>query len=166
MDLKELNIELRTSARRAGLCDKWFNEWDLNSDHQTLIDKYKKGIDFVMENNFPSNEFIVNNIDKELLEKNNIYVNTEFYVNNPDSDCVILDSNGKFVFSGFSVRDIYVNGASDIEIEAKDHAKIYVTVYGCADVHLVQRGLASIRVYKNTECNISFEGNVKVHEKD
>jgi len=51
-------------------------------------------------------------------------------------------------------------------LEAKDHAKIYVTVYGCADVHLVQRGLASISVYKNTECNISFEGNVKVHEKD
>ena len=166
MNIKEINIELRRQARQLGLCDKWFNEWDLNSGYQELIDKYKKGIDFAMEHNFPSNEFIVENIDKEILEKNNIYVNTEFYEYNPKSDCVVLDSEGKLIFGGFAVRDIYINGESDVEIEAADNSKIFVTIYNGASVHIIQRGLADIHVYNYGHGKITFEGKVHVEKKD
>lgn len=165
MNIKEINIELRRQARQLGLCNKWFNEWDLNSGYQELIDKYKKGIDFAMEHNFPSNEFIVENIDKEILDKNNIYVNTEFYEYNPKSDCVVLDSEGKLIFGGFAVRDIYINGESDVEIEAADNSKIFVSIYGNPSVHIIQRGLAEVYTYNYGDGQITFSGNVNVKKK-
>ncbi|MGJ7024911.1 hypothetical protein [Petrimonas sulfuriphila] len=159
----DVNKELRKQAIEFGLCQNWQKMWTSDKSPQKLIDMYKRGIDFCFESGYPANEFIISNFDNELLDKNNLFVDTEFYKVNPENDCVVLGkSSGKLIFGGFAVRDIYIKDDSELEIEASGSSKIFVNVYGNAKVHVIQKELATVNVYRHGECSISYSGNVVV----
>lgn len=163
--MNTINKELRDRAVSLGLCDKWQKSWVKDKSPQQLIDMFKKGIDFCFETGFPDNDFIKENISKEILKKNNMFVDEEFYKANPENDCVILgNSQGKLTFDGYAVRDIYVNGDADVEIEAKDFSKIFVNVYGNSQVCLLQKGCSSVNVYRHGDNNITYTGEVNIRE--
>jgi hypothetical protein len=127
---------------------------------------YKKGIDFCLESNYPDNKFIKENFTKDILSKNNMFVDEDFYVLNPENDCVILgESQGKLIFDGYAVRDIYINGNADVEIEASDFAKIFVNVYDDAQVVVTQKKNSVIHVYKHGTGEILSVGNVTINRK-
>lgn len=161
-----VNKELKERAISLGLCSMWQKNWTGDKTPQELIDMYKKGIDFCFESGYPENEYIKRNFDKEILHSNNLYVDEEFYQSNPENDCVILDSQGKLVFDGYSVRDIYINGDSDVEIEVKDLARIFVNVYGNSRVSVSQRGGSTVHVYRHGDNRVLYTGSVVVRDSD
>lgn len=164
--MNKVNKELRNKAVSLGLCDTWQKKWVKDKTPQQLIDMYKKGIDFCLESNYPDNKFIKENFTKQILSKNNIFVDEDFYVLNPENDCVILgESQGKLIFDGYAVRDIYINGNADVEIEASDFAKIFVNVYDDAQVVVTQKKNSAIHVYKHGTGEVLSVGNVTINRK-
>lgn len=164
--MNKVNKELRDKAISVGLCDKWQKDWVNDKSEQELIDMYKKGIDFCFESKFPDNDFIKENISKDVLSENNMFVDEDFYKVNPENDCVILgNSKGKLVFDGFALRDIYINGDSDVEIEATDFAKVFVNVYDDTHVVITQKRNASVYVYKHGTGNVLCVGDVNISRK-
>ena len=164
--MNKVNKELRNKAVSLGLCDTWQKKWMKDKTPQQLIDMYKKGIDFCLESNYPDNKFIKENFTKDILSKNNMFVNEDFYVLNPENDCVILgESQGKLIFDGYAVRDIYINGNADVEIEASGFAKIFVNVYDDAQVVVTQKKNSVIHVYKHGTGEVLSVGNVTINRK-
>ena len=134
MDGKQLSITLRTSARKLGLCDEWYNAWSESSTQQELINKYLRGIDFALANNWPSNDFIKENFDKDLLLKNGILVNGVYSFLNPRTCVVLGDSQAKIRLNGNTISVIYVRGTSDVDVIVHTNEKVIIHTFDSATV--------------------------------
>lgn len=61
MIMDKLNTDLRDHAVSYGLCQQWQNDWQDNKNQQELIDMYIRGIDFCIEHDYPTVDYIKNN---------------------------------------------------------------------------------------------------------
>ena len=89
--MENLSETLKQQAISLGLCAKWTSEWADDSDQQTLIDKSGRGIDFSLAYNWPSNDFIKANFDRDLLHKNLIFVDEHIDLDNAPSGVYIVN---------------------------------------------------------------------------
>ena len=161
--MENISTELKGMARSNGLCDKWFGEWEKESDDTTLFDKYKRGIDFSIEHDWISNDFIKSHWDKETLQSNNIFVD--------DKDMELENAKGTVVVNGdcdltfnynlFTVSDIYARHSSRIKITVRDHARVMVNLYDNATVEIDCDDMARVYVYQHSkDSKIVNVGNV------
>lgn len=159
-----LNKTLKERAILFGLCEQWQGEWASDRDKLELIDMYKRGIDFCFKNQYPSNEFIKDNFDRQLLIENAMFIDESVDEFNSISPCILLGSStGKLSFDKFSSCDIYMRDNVDIEISAKGFSRISINVYSSSKVHIVQDGMAKVYVYKHgDDCEISAQGEVMI----
>ncbi len=147
--MKNLNETLKRQAISLGLCKQWTEEWG-DCDQQKLIDKYKKGIDFCIEHQYPSNEFIKANFDLALLHNNLIYVDEHISLVSAPSGIYVLNGEctGTLRFREWAAATVYVRHTSKVSIIAEDFAKVFVRVYDEADVDVCDVGDAVVRVYE------------------
>jgi hypothetical protein len=160
---KSLGQKLKSQAESLGACEKGLNGLD-RLNEQELINRYVHFIDFVIENNFPSNEFIKENFDKSLLEHNNIYVDAEFERRNARQVVVIQgESKGVLLFDGMTTSDVYIRHDSEVTIDCSRLSKIFISVYDNAKIHVTQRDGASVYVYLHGEnCSVESDGEVMI----
>ena len=160
---KNIGKQLKSQAESLGACEKGLNGLD-RLNEQELINRYVHFIDFVIENNFPSNEFIKENFDKSLLEHNNIYVDAEFERRNARQVVVIEgNSNGVLLFDGMTTSDVYIRHDSEVTIDCSRLSKIFISVYDNAKIHVTQRDGASVYVYLHGEnCSVESDGEVMI----
>lgn len=150
MQKNNLSETLKHEAIGRALCAKWQNEWADDSDQQTLIDKYKCGLDFVIkQGEWPTNEFIKANFDRELLHDNLIFVDEDIDLECAPSGIYVLNGecSGRLWFGQWAVATIYVRHSSKIRIEADRFAKIFVRLYDNAEVEYNINGSAVVKVY-------------------
>lgn len=160
---KNIGKQLKSQAESLGACEKGLNGLD-RLNEQELINRYVHFIDFVIENNFPSNEFIKENFDKSLLEHNNIYVDAEFERRNARQVVVIQgESKGVLLFDGMTTSDVYIRHDSEVTIDCSRLSKIFISVYDNAKIHVTQRDGASVYVYLHGEnCSVESDGEVMI----
>lgn len=147
--MNNLSETLKQQARSLGLCDEWFGEWADNCNQQELIDKYVRGIDFAIKNQYPSNDFIKNNFDHELLNKNLIFIDEFINEENAPSGIYIINGecSGAICLSPWAVATIYVRHTSSVNIVASDFAKVFVRLYDNAEVETSTNDGAVVKVY-------------------
>lgn len=147
--MNNLSETLKQQARSLGLCDEWFGEWAENCSQQELIDKYVRGIDFAIKHQYPSNDFIKENFDHELLIKNLIFVDEFINEENAPSGSYIINGecSGTIRFAPWAVATIYVRHTSSVNIIVSDFAKVFIRLYDSAEVETVNRDGAMIKVY-------------------
>lgn len=158
---KNIGKKLKLQAESLGACEKGlYNLEKLNE--QELINRYVHFIDFCIESDYPSNEFIKENFDQSLLEHNNIYVDSEFERRNARQVVVIQGkSKGVMLFDGYTSADIYIRHDSEVTIDCSRMSKVFISVYDNAKVHVSQRDGASVYVYKHGDgCSVEAEGDV------
>lgn len=167
MKEEELSMTLKGQAVSLGLCKEWTEGWG-NPDPQQLIDKYLHGIDFCIKHDYPGNEFIKRNFDKELLHKNGIFVDEEVHLRNVKGRCVLNGRcKGMLLFDGLSVCDLYVRHGSEVVIDCSRLSKVFINVYDQAKVKVKQVDAASVYVYKHGEqCAVDIEGDVMIRMKN
>ena len=124
MIMNRLNSELRGHAVSYGLCTQWQGDWQNNKSQQELIGMYIRGIDFCIEHDYPTVEYIKGNFDRSLLHQNHIFVD----------EPVIGGDNGVYVLNGkcsglnFSLRLnlqlllSYLRHDSELTLEVEDCA--------------------------------------------
>lgn len=148
--MDNLSETLKHEAIGRALCAKWQSEWADGSDQQTLIDKYVRGIDFVIkQGEWPTNEFIKANFDRELLNKNLIFVDEDIDLECAPSGIYVLNGEcyGVLRFGQWAAATIYVRHGSKIRIEAGRFAKIFVRLYDNAEAECDCDENAVVRVY-------------------
>lgn len=150
------------------LCDQWYGEWADDTTPQELIDKYKKGIDFILGRpNFPTNTFIKTHIDKELLNSNGIYVD-EQHLDIVADGVVILNGKcyGRVEVKEFGYADIYVRHGSIVTIYADSLSRVSVNVLDDADVTVTKDSCAKAFVYQYGGIVHAGEGVIVRDRKD
>ena len=129
MTERELSIVLRELAcnQPTPLCKQWTEEWADDTDIDSLLDKYVRGFDFCVGNDYTPLDFIRKNFDKEQLHKHNIFI---------DEDVDIEAGSGFYVFLGNCTGSIVVNGFYATTIYLRHESNIKVTSLGAARVFL------------------------------
>lgn len=152
---------LRSLARKAGLCDKWFSEWKDDETDDSLIQRYIDGIDFCILHDYPSIPVIRSTFSPETLRKHNIILDEHnAVIAHPQPTTVILgDSKAYITPSGYSVSDIYLRHNSVATIRATGHAIVAISVYDNATVNVTATKDAKVRIYK-------FSENVKIKSQE
>ena len=147
--MENLSETLKQQAVSLGLCQQWQKAWG-ECDQQELINKYKKGIDFCIEHQYPSNEFIKENFDRKLLNENLIYVDEYLNIENAPSGVYILNGEctGTIRFQSWSVATIFVRHTSNINIIAEDFAKVFVRLYDESEANVCDVRDAVVKVYE------------------
>lgn len=160
---KNVGKLLKSQAEALGACEKGLSGLEKLGEHE-LINRYIHFIDFAIDVNWPSNEFIKENFDKSLLEHNNIYVDAEFERRNARQVVVIQgESKGVLLFDGMTTSDVYIRHDSEVAIDCSRLSKIFISVYDNAKIHVTQRDGASVYVYLHGEnCSVESDGDVMI----
>ena len=156
-----LSEELKSQAVGLGLCEQWTNSWG-KPNEQELINKFLHGLDFCIKHDWPSNEYIKKHVDKELLHRNNIYVDEDVQRRNPRQIVVLQGKcTGQLLFDGFTTADVYVRHDSEVTIDCSRMSKVFISVYDRAKVNVIQSDAASVYVYLHgDECEVTAKGDV------
>lgn len=146
--MNNLSETLKQQAVDLGLCRPWTEAWG-DCDQQELIDKYKKGIDFCIDKQYPSNEFIKANFDRDLLNANLIFVDEYLDFDMMPSGVYILNGEctGSIRFAPWTAATVYVRHKSNVTIIADDFAKVFVRLYDEAAAETEAEEGAVVRVY-------------------
>ena len=137
MTERELSISLREMARVQShpLCDKWYGEWKDDTSVDGLLDKYVRGIDFGVMNDYPPLDFIRKNFKKEDLHRHNIYIDEEVNIVESHSGIWVLlgKCSGRMTFDSWAVATVHVRHESNMRIDAEDLSRVFVSVYENAE---------------------------------
>lgn len=146
--MSNLSDILKQEAVDLGLCKPWTEAWG-NCSQQELIDKYKKGIDFCIDKQYPSNEFIKANFDRHLLNENLIFVDEHINLETAPSGIYVINGEctGRIWFGKWAAATIFVRHNSKIRIEADRYAKVFVRLYDNAEVECDYDESAVVKVY-------------------
>lgn len=159
---KDIARELKKEATRIGLCNKWIEEWG-SPDLDELCDKYVKGIDFCVEHDFPSCQYMKEHFDG-IMQKHGIFVDESFVLTNPRTLVVNGKCNGKVNVNGYGVSDIYARHDSVLEIIVSGNARVSVETYDNCVLAVKASGNSKVFVYDHGGC-IKKEGNVIVKNR-
>lgn len=165
MEGNRLSIELRQSAVGLGLCMEWQREWKDETDKQTLIDKYFEGLDFPMRFHWPSNKFIKENFEQELLRKNNILVDDTRSLLNPKEAVILGSSVAKIRVNGLSHSVVYLRDDSEVNLYIRNKAFVVVHLFEQAKINIRTYDTPNVLVLKHSEF-VSVEASEGVKIKN
>lgn len=149
MMVNNLSETLKRQAISLGLCREWTEAWG-ECGQQELIDKYKKGIDFCIANQYPTNDFIKANFDQALLHDNLIFVDEHIsLMDAPDGVYVINgESSGTLHFGGYAAATVYLRHRSKLNVIAEGEAKVFIRLYDEAEANVCGLENAVVKVYE------------------
>lgn len=155
--------ELKTQAIGLGLCEEWTDGWG-NPTKEDLVDKYIEGLDFCIEHNYPSNEYIKKNFG-EIAERKGVLVDKKnIDLDNPTFVVLNGDCEGTIKVDGFRVSRINVRHNSSTNIIVEEHAKVSIFLYDNANVTISNNGYEKAFVYQYGG-DIVKSGEVLVRDK-
>jgi len=155
MIMNRLNSELRGHAVSYGLCTQWQGDWQNNKSQQELIEMYIRGIDFCIEHDYPTVEYIKGNFDRSLLHQNHIFVD----------EPVTGGNNGVYVLNGKCSGKLSFGKFTAATLHLRHDSEFFVSVYDRAKLHVRQSDVAKVYVYVHgKDCQVQYEGYVLIRE--
>lgn len=150
MDIKEVSNTLKAQAVKSGLCEQWTNEWSENETADSLISKYKRGIDFCIERDWPTISNIKTMFDSKELIKNGIYVDCESELQGDIKGTYILNGNSVLSIdsTGYSAITIYVRHNSELNLKAEGNSIIFIRAFDNCSVNVNRVGRSKVVVYR------------------
>lgn len=166
----ELVQQLKKDGIDKGLCRLWQMKLRQDIDYKSLIELYMRGIDFCIMNDYPTVDFIREHF-KGKCEEFGVFIDDD--VEQKNAPNIVLNGNCRafLEYDGYSVANIYarhntrgsvnVSDNSIVTIDifddselnvatAGDDAKVFVNVYGNANVECLGSGIKVINKNKKT----------------
>lgn len=162
---KNLGKMLKSQAKELGACDKGLDNLE-KLNEQELVNRYLHFAEFAIEKDFPTNDFIKKNFSKEMLQKNNIYVDDFIDRRNPRT-IVMLQGNtvGNLYYDSWTTADIYIRHECDLVIDCTRMSKVFINLYDNARIKVIQRDAASVYVYVHGDgCKVDTVGEVYIRK--
>lgn len=162
--------QLKKDGIDKGLCRLWQMKLRQDIDYKSLIELYIRGIDFCIMNDYPTVDFIREHF-KGKCEEFGVFIDDD--VEQKNAPNIVLNGNCRafLEYDGYSVANIYarhntrgsvnVSDNSIVTIDifddselnvatAGDDAKVFVNVYGNANVECLGSGIKVINKNKKT----------------
>lgn len=113
------------------LCKEWTEKWQDDSDIDTLLEKFIRGFDFAVKNNYPPLDFCRENFKKEDLHRHNIYLDEDVEINDADNGYYVFLGKCKatLIANGFKAITVYCRHESEVDVSGFDGARMFVTYY-------------------------------------
>lgn len=152
MNGKELSIVLRDLAcsQETPLCAEWTEAWKDDSSIDELLDKYVKGFDFCVKNNYPTLEFSrkVFTEKRDVLHRHHIFLDEGVNIEAESGTYIFVgECTGTITFKDFTVGTVYLRHTSNIKVNAFDNAKVFVTMYDDSECQTEKDSFAFCRVF-------------------
>lgn len=147
MNERDLNILLREMARTAGLCDKWYEEWEDDDSVDKCLDRYVRGFDFCVKNDFPNLSFIRKYFIKDELHRHGIYLDEDLDISVGHGTFILLGScAGNIHVDNFAATTLYLRHDSKVHIDYEPFSQVFITLYDNSDCD-VMRDKYSIKIF-------------------
>lgn len=159
--------EIAKKAHKLGACQQGYRELLSATSKHDLCHSYIKNLDFCLEHNFPSNDYIRKHF-KGIMEEQGIYLDDVIELHNLRMCITLGKTNGRIILSEYSVAEIYAKHQSALNIVAKDNAFVMVDVYDDAVVNLYASDRAQVCVNRHggkITYNATGDAVVKIMEK-
>ena len=161
-DIEKLEEELKEKAISLGLCEQWTKEWT-NPDKDELVDKYVRGIDFCIQHDYPSIEYMIANF-RGVMEKHGVFADNDLQLRNRDVAILNGACAGVLEYDWYSTGRLYIRHDSDIKVVLKGNAKVFISIYDNANVNIICQDNAKCYVYKYGG-SVSYNGNVIIRDR-
>lgn len=162
--MDELNKTLRGKAISLGLCQQWQGMWERDWDKETMIRMFIRGLDFCLDNRYPSVDFIKSNFDVSSLRRNAILVDDKYSLLNEPS-CVLLgNSKSNIRYNSHYVGNVWLCDNSSAVITAKSKSSVIVHVVDkdtLLSVSTLEKATVTV-IFHDEGCQpVIADGNVK-----
>lgn len=161
--MSKLSNDLKNKAIGLGLCNQWTAEWG-SPDKDELLDKYVRGIDFCIKNDYPSIEYMKSNFTG-VMENHGVFVDNILDLNNRSVAIINGKCEGLLSYNKYNTGRIYVRHESIVRIVAKENSKIFISTYDNSKITVECLDNAKVYVYKYGGV-IEYTGNVIIRNKD
>lgn len=145
MELKELKKRLAAEAKAKGICSEWHEFIQNAPSKERLLTLFVKGLDFCIENNYPSAELRAEFAG--LRQHFGIFMSDHISVKSGKYVIAFGTSEGKAAYSGFDVAQIWAREDTRLEVTATDNAVVCVEVADRAQVIITASGAARVSVF-------------------
>ena len=163
--MDKLNTELKEKAIAVGLCEQWQSEWTKSWTPKKMVEKYFEGINFCAENHYPDKEFIKQAFERKFLRKNNVLVDDEYSLLNPEQAMIMGTSKSNIRFNGTTLGRIHVQGDSDVKVYAKNRCHVMLHVWDKAQVKIETEDRATVIVIRHSPDTVVIaEKDIRIWE--
>lgn len=176
MNDRDLNNKLKEDAKRVGVREDVYNNWNEEDTIDDNIKRYKENIGFCISHRWPSKGFIKHHFDGEILRRNGIliddikvypfrnqkrrFVYIEDYVLMGRSEAII-----KYAFKPHSCK-VYVLDSSSVFVNVKYGAYMEIHLYDQSYVNVTTDLVSTVKIIRHSpECKIKKQGLVKIENK-
>lgn len=145
----KVNRQLARDAKKKGICEEWFARLMETEDKSELVKMYLEGIDFCLSNEYPSNEFIRQHF-AGTCEAYGIFLDQAITAGNFRHVVALGRCEGIATYDAWNVGQVFVKHQSRlkvlatgnsfvmvdmfddsvVEVEVRDHARVFVNQYG------------------------------------
>ena len=155
-----ISEELKKQAVSLGLCSEWTTGWGY-PDKGDLCKKYVDGIDFCIEHDYPSVDYMIENFDG-VMQSYGIFVDDVISKKNIPFAVLNGATKATIKLDGYAASRIYLRHDSELELVALDNSKTFVSVYDDAKLTVLATGSAKVYVYAyGSRCKINGNAIVK-----
>ena len=168
MTEKQLYETMFEGLSNRGMCEGGLAAWNSQLSQDQICKTMHKYLDFVLERDYPSCEFMETNFDKDVLHSNKIYVNDDVESSDMPNGSYILNGKctGEIVANGYAAVTLHVRHNCKIKVKARGLSIVYVRAYDKASVDVAQEDRSKVYVYKYGEdCSVETTGNVQVKQR-
>ena len=156
----EISDELKNKAIANGLCEQWTNEWSNEETLDSLCEKYVKGIDFCIDNDYPSCQYMKEHFDG-VMQKHGIYVSDMFKLRDIKKLIINGVSIGEVTYDKFNVGRIYLRHSSFLKLSVKDCAKVFISTYDSVNLDVTDCDIDAKLYISNHGGTIKYDKNNK-----
>lgn len=164
--MNKINSELRQQAIALGLCEQWQGEWKSTWKPEELVERFFRGINFCVKNHYPNKDFLTKNFDKKFLRSNNIVVDDEYSILNPQQALITGASKSNIRFNGLSSGRIHIQGDSSVKLNAKNRSNVIAHIWDNAQIEIQIEDMANVLVIRHSkEALVIANDNIPVKDR-
>ena len=138
--------QIQKEALALGACSPGMGDLlNAGDNKHALVQLYLKKLEFCLENDFPSNDFMREH-GKGIMESFGIFLDDRINLTNYRKCVALGKTSGVVVVTSYNVCQIYVKHHSELKIEASDNAFVMVYMYDDSQVTVHAQGQAKVHV--------------------
>ncbi|QEL01587.1 hypothetical protein FKG96_12475 [Olivibacter sp. LS-1] len=160
MNIKELAKE----AQKKGICSPGMKKILQSNDKEALLNYYIEGLDFCMEHDFPSKDYLKTQ-GGDLLALKGIYIDEDIAPVNNRMLVLLGKCKVHVVANEYSVMDVFVKHDSTVQLYANDHSFVRVDCFDTVNVRIHASGNAKIVVNVYGSAKVAYEKKEKAQIK-
>jgi hypothetical protein len=150
----KLSKELANQAKKFNICQEWHDELKTLENKRAMAEMYIKGIDFCLENDYPSNDYIRRNFS-DVMNEFGVFLDDNIDLIDAKKCVALGTTKGRIEIDNFSVSEIFIKHESSLNIIAKDNAFVMIDIF--------DNGVVMIHAQNNAKVCVNKYGNATIH---